>query len=355
VARRSWKLALVVLVLSASTLAQSEATDRRRVVLAVEGPVACGGTEALGESIQRRSSRIQVEPSEAENRVEVTIASKDTFEATVVIDKEGESTRRELSGVDCGELMEAVALVIVVTLDPTGRWSPESSETTTETGGGDAASSVIEPSAGEKSPSTAPPISAPSGYQDDLTPPSLGSPIDASGLVPDGFGVFAGARVVSGPAPSLLLGPELGVDILWQSEGVFAPRVAVSASRAWAAPERTSNGDAGFTLDQLLASLCPLQLGQNRWDVRPCLDGSFGRMLASGSNTLSPRSTQRPFRSFGASARLSVRPVWLLELWASGGIALLLVRDRYVFQPEILHDVPAQAVMGAAGLGLSFR
>jgi hypothetical protein len=251
--------------------------------------------------------------------------------------------------------MEAIALIVVVTLDPTGRDSPESTNPATRTGGGDDASSAVDPPALEVPAEPTLPTTPPPKYEDDYSPPDLAGPLDTSALVPNGFSAFAGARVLSGPAPTLLFGPELGIEILWLGEGVLSPRLEFSASRAFASELTSENGNANFTLDQGRTALCPLALGRSRWDDRPCLDGTFGRMLAKGSDTESPRSSERPFATFGASSRASVRPVGILELWASIGIAVALVRDRYQFDPVVFHEAPPELLTGAAGLGLSFR
>jgi hypothetical protein len=103
------------------------------------------------------------------------------------------------------------------------------------------------------------------------------------------------------------LGPELGLELLWNTRAVVSTRLGVAASRTWSGPVETDGGTASFTLDQIQAELCPLRLGGEHWEVRPCLEAAGGRILAAGSNTNSPRSEQRQWGTLGAGARTGSR------------------------------------------------
>jgi hypothetical protein len=349
--------------------APSVAEERQDVELFLRAPPECGDGEALGSQIEGRSSRLRVSSGEATNRAEVNVEKGPPYVARVVVTRAGTTTERELEAKNCGELMDAVALIVVVTLDPLGTTTeepeldpnpeviPNSSPTTEATAEATApAATTSEPPAGRST--TTPPASPPE-WRDDIAPPDFDSPIKFSSFVPDRWGVRSAARGHHGPAPRFMLGPELGIELEWNPRDVVSTKLALSVSRTWSGGSREIGGVAAFTLDRIALELCPLRLGGQRWDVRPCIDGAAGRFSSSGSDTISPRSAARPWSTLGASARLSGRPLEWLEPWGSAGIAAALVRDRFQFDDgddatPAFHWVPAEILSFAVGVTVRF-
>lgn len=357
--RKVLQLAIALSLFSAPSVAE----EREGLELLLRAPAECGDGATLGSQIEGRSSRLRVSAEKATSRAEVNIEKGPPYVARVAVTRAGTTIERELQAKNCGELMDAVALIVVVTLDPLGTTpeateldpnpeaTPNPSPTTAAT---TPAATTSEPRAGGTTPPTNPPE-----WRDDIAPPDFESPIKFSSFVPDSWGVRSAARAHHGPAPRWMLGPELGIEFEWNPRDVVSTKLALSVSRAWSGGSREVGGVAAFTLDRIALELCPLRLGGQRWDVRPCIDGAAGRFLSSGSDTISPRSEARPWGTLGASARLSGRPLEWLEPWGSAGIAAALVRDRFQFDDgddgtPAFHGVPAEILSFAAGLTVKF-
>lgn len=359
-ARRAALLALSFALGAHSADAFAEDTG---MVLSFQGPEECGSAAMLQARIEGRASRLRIGTTEP-NHVNVDVRANTTYTATVRISGPVENSERKLEAADCGELLDAVSLVIVVSLDSVDRPEDEdgaaaplpdspgvSGEATTteddEPGTG--------PEVTGSTPNQEPPgLVEPPEWEDDYEPPDIGSPLTFRSLVPDRFGAGAGVRAHLGPAPSAMFGPELTFELLYAPESIGSTRLAVAASRSWSGHVVREQGEADFTLDQLLIELCPVRFGQARWELRPCLTGAGGRVIARGSGTNEPQTATRPWGFFGASARVSGRPASFLELWTAIGIGAALVRDQYQFEPIVFHTVPQETVTGALGLSALF-
>lgn len=338
--------------------AELRAEPSEALQLTFSAPAECGDHAALERRIEARAASIDVIVGEAPAAAVVEVAPGTAYRARVRVSRAGVTAERELSGLDCGELLDAVALVVVVTLDTTRTEpaEPPATELPTEPAPvTESTAAAPGPTAPTPAPTPAAPANEPLEWQDDIEPPDLGSPIQFESFVPEGWGIALGARAHLGPAPEPMLGPEFGLELSWNPGSVVSTRLAVTLSRAWSEAIETSAGTAEFTLDQIQGELCPVRLGGERWAIRPCLQGAGGRLSASGNRTDSPESATRQWGTLGASARASVLPIEPLELWASAGVGAALVRDRFQFEPVVFHAVPGEIPTFAVGLAAQFE
>jgi hypothetical protein len=344
-------LAIAVLLVAAEASAQ----ERENLELVFSAPAECGDSDALSQQIERRSPKIRVQREPATNRAEVNVSAGPPYLARVVVSRLGSQAQRELSAGDCDELRDAIALVVVVTLDSMSAPPPETKPPTSPEPKSEPAPPEATANANtQPEPQTSLPAGPPQ-WKDDIEPPDLAGPIKWSSFVPDRWGVAVAARGHQGPAPRFMFGPEFGLELRWNTRAFVSTRLGVAVSRAWSGSVTTTGGTATFTLDQVQGELCPLRLGGAGWEIRPCLQGAWGRVLSEGQNTLLPQSVMRPWGTLGANARISGRPVDLLELWASAGIGAAMVRDAFQFQPEgVFHSVPAEIPNFALGVAVLF-
>jgi hypothetical protein len=361
--RRAAFAALAGLSLCASPL--SAQPSEQRVALSYEAPSRCGGRDDLIARIERRSPRIVFAALNETHRVDVVITAQQRFRANVKIAEANDGSERSFDALSCDELLDAVALVIVVTLDPSG---VVDSDPVTPKPAGDTESqqppgaedpAALSPSEGTaRKPTTAakePPQDPRSDdWEQSVDAPDLPSSLQLSALLPERWGVGVGGRVLSGPAPKLLVGVELGVEFLWNPRSVLSPRLALAVNRSWSGRVVASGGHALFTLDQFLLEFCPVRLGAERWDLRPCLGGTAGAITAEGSNTVDARRVTRPWGTFGVGLRASARPLEALELWAAAGIAAAIIRDQFQFEPSVFHEVPEEVLTGTLGFSALF-
>jgi len=167
------------------------------------------------------------------------------------------------------------------------------------------------------------------------------------------------AAAQSGFAPRLALGLGGGVAFEWKEVGTLSPRVERSVlvfDRQRTSP--SLDVEVEFEASMLNASLCPLELADEPWSLRPCLDVQAGRLTASSSGRALARSEARHalWLASGVSLQAGVAP-WRgpVRLSAALGGLLPLSRHEFYFSPDIeVFDAPVAGWSGAGGLGVVF-
>jgi hypothetical protein len=113
-----------------------------------------------------------------------------------------------------------------------------------------------------------------------------------------------------------------------------------------------TGGTAAFTLEAATLDACALRVHLSRLEGRACASTLVGRLLASGSGTSNQASVPRPFATAGASAVFSAGLGSRVELSARVGAGVTLVRDWYVFGPNLFHRAARVTVDASLGLGV---
>jgi hypothetical protein len=246
---------------------------------------------------------------------------------------DGRKLVRELRAFDCAEALDALALVLAVTLDPGADAS------------GDAKRAVI-PERADSLPARPVPARGAAAP----TPASEPRTSSTTRLSP-AFGVLGGLRF--GPAPGVLpgVGAFIGLGLTWGVPDSSLLRLAVTRYRR--ADFQAEGGAAEFELDSARLGLCPFGFDYGRLSAHACFEGELGELEAQGTRTLGAEQHARPWRSLGASASFAARPLRELELSLVGGLEHPLVRDRFEFNPRTFHEVGR--LSGRLELGLALR
>ena len=274
------------------------------------------------------------------------------------IDPGATPTTRRVVARSCAEAVDAVALIIAVTL---GQASPEGDSGeqpigTPETGAsGTTATAATDPKSKTgtaDAPKPPPPAGTPDasdpGQPDDTEPPS--EPGSAYRLNVE---AHLGAEAVVGPAPEAMPGALLYALVALDGDRVFSPGAALGITRALRTGMVTPGGTADFTLDAVTIDLCPLRFGPSFIDVRPCAAALLGRLTVEGRDTLNaPGEIQRPFYVLGGSVLVAGRFGWILEPSLRAALGANLWRDSFAFTPNVFHEVPPLTLSVSLGFGV---
>ncbi len=258
----------------------------------------------------------------------------------------GASQQRELEADECSELVNAVAFVIALTLDPPTGASSDTDDRTSEI----PETAAEQPVDALEQEQPTPQSSGPRGSRaDDALPASLDSPSDA------GFQTTVGlhAALAHAVAPEPLLGGGVSLSLLWLDDSSnWDPSLRLSVDYVAGAGFAAAGGEASFRLAGGTLELCPVLLGDVRFGLRPCAMFTAGAVSASGSFTPLDETHTRPWGVLGGAlvAHGALSPGLVAEL--SLGLGATLVRDTYQFEPVVLHEVGPLAARGTFGIGL---
>lgn len=228
----------------------------------------------------------------------------------------GELAVREVPGANCEEVESALALIVVLMVDPLAA---------------DLASAHRLPAV--------------------PSPPRAPSPLRG----PD-WNVRLEHRLTarSGVAPSVAWG-QTGRLVVTRESRRWQPSLGLGANFAHA----TTSAPAGSAeLDWAAAqlTLCPAATRPNaRWDLRACAAFQLGRLRGMGFATERPASKSIPW--LAAGVELEARFRLLGPLWAGldGGLTFPLTREGFYLDPQqSLYRVPSWAVSVGGGVGLLF-
>ncbi|MDQ2645018.1 MAG: hypothetical protein M3020_14470 [Myxococcota bacterium] len=350
--------AAAIAVLCWGSEGSAEAPEVRAHLEVVAGG-GCGGEAELAARVARRSSRIRfVEPGPGVRRAraELRAAGNELFAATLSLwTDEGRELVRRVRPARCPDALEALSLVLAVSLDPdaelgeapapTPAAEPEGS-TTTEAAPSASASASAAPSGASAKPQPRPEPAELEGRERESEPEPSGNGARYRPFA----GVFGSVR--GGPAPGFMPGFGVFAGVLgpgFPSE--FAVRLGVSRHRR--SGFRVEQGAAEFELDAVRLELCPIGLRLGLAFFHACLDGELGELEATGSGLPDSRAASRPWRALGGSGWAGLRPWPVLELSLGGGLEHPLVRDRFAFNPEVFHEVGPVGGWLSLGLGLA--
>lgn len=216
------------------------------------------------------------------------------FAGTVTVRADGE-TRRDLAAADCAALVDALALVTALALDP-------------------------------RADAPAPP-----------PPPTRSSR------------AFALGAAVAG---ALGVGPDPVPSIAGFGEVALRDRVRLRLGVRWGRRATTvADARATFSSARVHLDACPrvLAVARGALDLGACAGLQLGVLAARGAQIADATSAVRPWLAPAGLARARWRAGrWFAELEVA--VAVPLVRDRFYFAPDVtVHRAPA--VVGEAALG----
>jgi hypothetical protein len=311
-------LSMALPVPAADAAHGARAAEPYRLIFTSSTP--CRDPSEFTGQLQRRTNRLRPALG-SEPAVTVLVdlvATADIVRGQLVVRAaDGSLAVREVPGIDCHEVLSAMALIVALQVEDQPPAPP--------------------------APPRAPDTSASFGF---------------------GARVAATSGVVPGVSPGLGIYAEIGVE----RPALVSPSVRLTGLRTAAtetAPDSTAStpdevASADFELLAARLSACPL-----RWAptdsirARPCAFIEAGEFRARGINVVDPEPEQSVFWSAtGVEVGVEVQPVAPLTLGAEAGILFPLIRDSFYFDPEgpgeRVHEIGAVGWMAAVGAGLRF-
>ncbi len=329
--------------------------------------------------MQRRAPRVRFGKRGAESvRVRIT-AGASGLDASVILASGGRRiSERRIEAETCEDALDALALVVAVTLEGQERTRRERARRTrapvTTPAPEPAApqpASEAPPSATIEAPATSPepsPSEAEAAPAAEPEPPPPPPPAPTTPAIVDGppppvtsgeraswrAGLGAGAAFNAGAAPSLLPGWLVYGRIGWELAPPWSPELIVSFSSLGRDGFEQASGSADFQLQTVSAELCPLRFRLGPVEGMPCALVVYGRLKARGYDTIAAAEYDRPWTLLGLSAQLAAK-LSIVELRAQLGAGFPLARDTFRFEPEpTVHQVPALSLGGSIAAGLGF-
>jgi hypothetical protein len=386
----------MALVLSATAPRRADGADEQTTArLEVRALPSCTTREELIARVTARSRRISFTETGA-NLPEVRATIERGAPPGKVIGEmelvrpDGRHASRRITAPSCAEATDALALVIALTLDPTGVAVAESSAATgapaptsapRATG---ATTSTSAPhatgSASATAPSSAPSSTAPSSNAPRAAAPAPPTPTeepraraadDALAAPPAPavvrvaepppvpivtrlrYGADVAGQMVSGPAPDAMWGVSIAAGVYWDRNALWSPALILSLMHTWSGNLAEAGSTAAFTLDAVTLDACPTRLQLAIAEARICATASAGRLFAEGSDTFSPASAARLVASAGGAASIGLE-FGAFELSGRFGAGASLDRPSYQFVPEVFHRVAAVTLTASFGVGIRF-
>ncbi len=364
--------ALLLGVLCSTVAAQAPTTEPIHVTYGTVA--ACPGREAFVAQVQARTSRARLAADGELGRtiaVSVQPTGRGFFGTLVVTTPAGETSGRDVSAESCDEVVEALALITALTIDPEANTKPlreviaptpvaptapaSPQPVPAESSAPAPAWQQLSPAPATQEAAPTPALSPPPPHAEDVTPE------------PGAMRVVVGAHgevLVDSIAPHWVLAPRLFMELGSTPAELVSPQLGFSVAGA-STDVKGEVGDARFLWLSARLEGCPLNLtGDDAVGLRPCVTFEGGILRGegrekSGGPTLDERDTPtKTWLSAGMLMRLQVALADWIELRADGGLAVTLFRPSFVFyQGEerdlvLVHEVPVWAPHFGLGVGL---
>ena len=312
------------------------ATAPVAVRLQLEDEAACAIEPPLEQRIRLRSARIAFPSLASKATVHARLlkpAPLEPYLAQLAIREAAQAEyRREIRADSCDELLDAIAVVVALRLDPPV--APLS---------GDPVSA--EPPQPPSEPSSSLPAAAADPFRNDRVPSKT--------TVQVSFGV--GPALALGPAPVVMPGVVASTALRAKSAvpGVaFNPALGLSGMYYGRAGMTSAWGDATLVLAAARLELCPLSHQDSGFSGFLCGFGDIGQLQAKGRRTHAPAEFSRLWAVLGGSGVLSYSIHPHLSLTATVSVGSPLRRYTLQFEDERLHRTAS--VVSAVSVGLAF-
>jgi hypothetical protein len=309
--------------------AEGEGPNVPSVRVDYQGPADCPTASGFQERLATRTSNIRVvREGDTTWRLVVRVAraprGSGTHGELSIRNADGGEARRAVDGDTCESVVDALALMSAMALDP----------------------SVMPRAAEPDAPVPAPPAAA---AADVALRPDASTSLHVSAWV--------GGGAVFGVAPVAVPDVWAGLELAPAAGSLGSPTVRAAFDYARSGASAVSSGGAIEVARSIgVVEGCPAWWSPGSFRLAPCLRLEGGALAASGLGVTPGRSAVRPWLAVGAlgSARYVPRSWLFVEI--SGGLHVPLVRDRFYFEPDTaVFRAPAAAGFVGGALGFAIR
>jgi hypothetical protein len=367
---------LLLLILSAFSIDAANAAPDVAVPparLEIRAPSRCTTLGELKARVAARSPRVQFTDDAALTaQATFTTPRPGAVVADLVLAGPGSKpSSRRLVARTCADAVDAVALIIAVTLDPAASKTGRPTTAAESESRGEPVPPVAAASTSTSRPAPAPTPSAPKRTEapaaiEPLPPKRTEADVkaDLDTKVKDSasrasladsrlrFGAHLSGQTIFGPAPSFMPGVSLYTIAVLERQTLWSPALLVGVSHVGRSGLAKPGGTASFTLDAASVDACPLRLSVATLEARACAAVLLGRMTADGSDTENEATSRRMFMVTGASAVLTTGLGSVFEVVARLGMGVTLVRDSYAFSSSVFHQADRLTTSASLGIGI---
>lgn len=287
--------------------AQSRAAGGEPVRVDYEGPADCPRAATFIERLTTRSPGLRATGDlDTTTRLVVRIARGRRIPYTrgdlTVLYPDGSEAKRTVEGDSCESVVDALALMSAMALDPAGASR-----------------------SGLAGPQAEPPR-APEPPRQDVPGPA--------DLAAEGYlSVGAGGGAVFGTAPAIAPEGSGFVEVGRVTGRLWAPSLRASFDYASSGTAAVHGGAMGVVRSTGAIDGCPLAWRSGPLRLVPCLRVEAGALAATGAEVTPVRSATRPWLAAGAAGRAHYEPTRSLFVELTAGIEVPFVRDTFYFEP----------------------
>lgn len=307
-------------------------------------PAGCPPVEAFTEQLAARTPMFREHAAEHKVRIEVVGEPGGVLgRASLVL--AGHAAERELRAARCEEVVEALALVVAILIDPNADTRPIA---------------VAAPAPVESAPASAPPPAAPVVSRPPPPPrPVRPAPRPAPSPRPAdaSYRFIAGAALAAEGAvfPELTLGPRVFFGASSQRGWPWPSALRLAGARLFSPRIRGEEGSVKGVLDVARADVCLLRLAEGPLALEPCAGVDVGVLRIEGSHPRGGRESTDLYADVGALLRGSASFLDRFVAEVEVGADVPLVHYRYSFQGEAeLFETATAGMHLGVGLGVRF-
>ena len=328
------------------------------VQVAYQAPPNCPDTTEFSKQLLARTARVRFqEHADLQFIVEVT-AEGGIYHGRIQVRRTSAASDRVVQASSCAEVVEALALVGALTIDPdaaTGDLSEEQLASASETLSAQVQQSAVVALPPENPPPPAEP-SPPPPAEPAPTPPRL-PPEDHPPARSVTVAVGAAAELAAALAPTVMPVGRLFWELRTQRD-----QVGMTAGLSLAGGATTvvvDSGEANLDWLAVRADLCPVGWRPVAWLLlRGCAMGDIGQLRGRGKEgeaRLVPHEASQIWGSAGSLARVELLPggPWMFRV-DSGVVVPFVSEAGFTIAGEDVLNIPIVAWGGAVGLGLLF-
>jgi hypothetical protein len=307
-----------------STNARADATRAEPIRVDFRAPAVCPVMDAFTADLRARTPRVRdAKGDEAAWQISVSV-DVDGAEPRGRLSMKtpaGRDSVRELTGPTCEEVVDALALIAALAIDPEASTAPIAKPP---------------PSPKEASATTSPAPIAP------VSTPPTSSPAATADVPRWSWSAGVQATMTSAPAPEPLFGGRIVVESTRKGPAFWSPAIRVAVGGALPRSIENNDGTTRFRWGSSEVEGCFFQ-----WSlavataIGPCGAIDVGLLDVTASNGTTHRESTRPWLSGGASQRIAWFPASTLALEVQGGAIFPVIRDRFHFDTRApVQDVP---------------
>ena len=308
----------------------ARANDAQPIRLEYRAPSSCPDEAALFSRIRARVEVRRASATEPVPTFGITLADEGQriIGRIASMSERREPTSREVSGTDCSDVVDAVALIVSMAISP---------------------SAAVRDGVSAQAPEDP--------MRDTGQATKTNEPVAAIDERPR-LRLLGSAQgeATFGYVPTALLGAGVRLQLFRTSEYLGGPAVALGFVATESTERSLPQGQATLSFNVGELFLCPTSFAVlASVHVLPCGRVDIGQVRAEGTGIPNPRNEKLLWSSVGALGQIAIVPVKPLVIDAQASILFPLTPYEFIFEPNsVIYEAPRVGFSGSIAVGLMF-